>query len=381
MLRSFQNVSNIAIEVSAGHLGFEYRETLGTNYDPSLFFIQGYSCTRNINVINVKKPRDLRSLSKAGPNQTREHNKENTSPCLKDVFKDILLVVVYNYPFYDSIPHLVALYKPAFPHLLFCGPSHNTTRPGILTVDIYRGILGYECLGRAIREHPGYKGYFYISDDVMLNYWNFPDFDREKIWESSFTFGSTPVYEPASTNWYWWISPYGLNNCRRACEDVANMNFGPKKLNVKYHLNTLFKNSNGTLRCFSGRSDILYIPQKHAKAFSILSETFYERKVFLEIAIPTMIRFLERNEMIGQLPGYYIPGDVRRGDPRVTDSRFFWFVYFPKNKLWFIHPFKLHQQELDSKFNLIMLKFILIEKVRTLTNCEPKLLKLDRQST
>ena len=53
-------------------------------------------------------------------------------------------------------------------------------------VDIKKGFLGYECLGRVIREHPGYEGYFCISDDVILKYWNFPEFDREKIWESSF---------------------------------------------------------------------------------------------------------------------------------------------------------------------------------------------------
>ena len=343
-----------------------------------VFLFQGYNCTRNL---NADKPRGHRSANIVPPTESRQVKNEDGNPCLKDAFKDILLVIVYNYPFYDSIPHLSALYRPAFPHLLFCGPPHNTSRPGILTVDIYRGILGYECLGRAIREHPGYKGYFYISDDVILNYWNFPDFDREKIWESSFSFGSTPVYEPANSKWYWWVSPYGLNNCRRACEDVANMNLGSKKLNVKYHLSTLSKNSNGSLRCFSGRSDILYIPRKHAKVFSILSETFYEQKVFLEIAIPTMIRFLERNENIGHLSGYYIPGDVRRGDPRVTDSRFFWFVYFPKSKLWFIHPFKLHGNELDSKFNLIMLKFILIDKVRARTNCQQTTQFLVRQKT
>ena len=344
----------------------------------SVSLFQGYNCTRNLITDKLRDQHSVNTVPSTGISHTK---KEDGSPCLKDAFKDILLVIVYNYPFYDSIPHLSALYRPAFPHLLFCGPPHNTSRPGILTVNIYRGLLGYECLGRAIREHPGYRGYFYISDDVILNYWNFPDFDRDKIWESSFSFGSTPVYEPASTNWYWWISPYGLNNCRRACEDVANMNLGAKKLNVKYHLSTLSKNSNGSLRCFSGRSDILYIPRKHAKAFSILSGTFYDRKVFLEIAIPTIIRFLERNENIGRLSGYYIPGDVRRSDPRVTDSRFFWFVYFPKNKLWFIHPFKLHGNEMDSKFNLVMLKFILIEKVRALTNCKPVIQVLGKQKT
>ena len=105
---------------------------------------------------------------------------------------------------------------------------------------------------------------------------------------------------------------------------------------------------------------------------------FYRREVFLEIAVPTINRLLEQNENIGRLPGRYIRYLV---EPGGTDSRFFWHLYFTKNEYLYIHPFKLHQQELDSKFNLIMLKFILIEKVRTLTNCKPKLLKLDRQST
>ena len=78
--------------------------------------------------------------------------------------------IAYNYPFYNSIPHLEVLYRPAFPHLLFCGPPFNSTRPGILIVDIIKGFLGYECLGRATRENTGYKGYFYIRDDVILKY-------------------------------------------------------------------------------------------------------------------------------------------------------------------------------------------------------------------
>lgn len=313
----------------------------------------------------MEKPRDLRSLNKAAPNQSRQLNKENTSPCLKDIFKDILLVVVYNYPFYDSIPHLVALYQPAFPHLLFCGPPHNTTRPDILTVDIIKGFLGYECLGRAIRQHPGHQGYLYISDDVILKYWNFPDFDREMIWES-YSIISYPVNEPAGTQWYWLNTPYGLKSCQRACKDVSNIH-ASETFNSTFLLNTLLKNSNGTLRCFGGRSDVLYIPRKHANLFAVISETFFKQKVFLEIAVPTINRFLERNENIGLLPGSYIPGG--KNDPETSDGRFLWYVYLSNDDLCFIHPFKLHRDELDTKFNLAMFKFILLEKVKAITNC------------
>ena len=317
----------------------------------------------------MNKPPDYRSIHTDVENESLQFaNRANSTSCTKDAFKDYLLVIVYNYPFYDSIPHLVALYKPGFPNLLFCGPPHNSTRPGILTVDIIKGFLGYECLGRAIREHPGYKGYFYISDDVILKYWSLPDFDRTQIWESSFLV-SNPLNEQARTDWYWWNTSYGLNRCREACEEVAKMTLDEKELNGTYLLNTLLRNSNGTLRCFGSRSDILYIPQKHAKAFSILSETFYKQKVFLEIAVPTINRLLERNANIARLPGFYIPS--RTGDPQTSDSRFFWYLYFSHNEYCFIHPFKLHREGLDSKFNLVMFKSIFIDKIKMLTTCKP----------
>jgi len=234
-------------------------------------------------------------------------------------------------------------------------------------VEVMRGFLGYECLGRAIRQHPGYKGYFYSNDDVILKFWNLPDFDLEKIWESD-KMSPRTVTETARSGWIWWNSNYGLKNCRRACEDVANMTFEKKSLSGVQLLNTLLKNSNGTLRCFRGRSDVLYIPQKHATAFSVLSNMFYRQKVFLEIAVPTINRLVEQNENIGRLFGRYIQygGPDRRG----TDSRFFWHLYFTNDTYLFIHPFKLHgKDELDNRLNLVMFKLFFIEKVKELTNC------------
>lgn len=284
-------------------------------------------------------------------------------PCLRDAFKDILLVIVYNYPYYNSIKHFKDFYKPAFPNIVFCGPPDGK-KSHVITVDVFRGVLGYECLGKAIRQHPGYEGYFYINDDVILNYWNFYDFDKTSIWQSPNVFYSTPMYGPITDKWYWWVSSFGQPNCRQAYEHLTNISYGQTTLGY------LKDNGNGSLRCFSGRSDVLYLPKQHAQTFSILSFIFYNHRVFLEIAVPTMLRIIEKQSHIKQLPGYYIPGDVRKQDKRVTDSRFFWFIYFTKKDHWFIHPFKLHQAKLDSNFNFIMLRYFLIEKTKSLTTCQ-----------
>ncbi|EDO30587.1 predicted protein [Nematostella vectensis] len=285
------------------------------------------------------------------------------TPCLRDVFSDVLLLIVFNYPYYESIKLFKSFYQPVFPHIIFCGPPDSSNKH-VMNVEIFRGVLGYECLGRAIREHPGYAGYLYINDDVILNYWNLVGFNKSQIWQSPNSFSSTPMYGEIEGPWYWWRSPYGLPNCRRAYEQLSNLTLG-------HDLSTghLRENSNGSLRCFSGRSDVLYIPKRHASAFSLLSFIFYTNKVFLEIAVPTILRVIEREDQISHLPGYYISGDVRKGDVRVTDSRFFWFIYFNKKHVWFIHPFKLHHGKIDRNFNVVMLKHFLIEKTKSLTNC------------
>ena len=340
-----------------------------TPTDWIIFYVVHAGCW---NIKHAAQPRPLANIpTRDGPRKTSLDRAAGSSSCLKNAFKGILLVIVYNYPHFDSVPLLTSLYKPAFPHLLFCGPPSNSSYQ-VMEVDIRRGILGYECLGRAIRKHPGYQGYFYINDDVILNFWNFYYFNRNIIWESPFSFGSTGVYEPTSaTGWYWWVSPYGLLNCRRAYEEVANLShqWHTKGFNINNAITTLYRNGNGSLRCYSGRSDVLYIPGKHATGFSVLSGEFYKHKVFLEIAIPTMLRLLDRKENIRQMDGYYIPGDVRKGDPRVTDSRHFWSFYFLKNKLWFIHPFKLHHADLDNKFNKVMLRYVLLEKSKAVALC------------
>ena len=135
-------------------------------------------------------------------------------------------------------------------------------------------------------------------------------------------------------------------------------------------IETFVRNGKGVLYSYTGRSDILYIPGKFADDFSVLSTIFFERKVFLEIAIPTILRFLEDSERIGQMDGYYIPGDVRKKDPRVTDSRFFWMIYMWKKSAWFIHPYKLRHQQIDNQFNLAMFKHFLLQKSRSYTQCQ-----------
>ena len=68
--------------------------------------------------------------------------------CLKNYFEDILLIIVYHFPFYDSIPLLEIFYNETFRNIVICGPE---SQHHIMVVDLGRGWYGYECVGEAIR--------------------------------------------------------------------------------------------------------------------------------------------------------------------------------------------------------------------------------------
>jgi hypothetical protein len=74
----------------------------------------------------------------------------NSGRCLKNYFEDILLIIIYHFPFYDSIPLLESFYNETFKNIVICGPE-SYSQHHIMVVDLGRGYYGYECVGEAIR--------------------------------------------------------------------------------------------------------------------------------------------------------------------------------------------------------------------------------------
>jgi len=294
----------------------------------------------------------------------------STNICMKDYYDKYLLVIVYNHPHFDSVDILTEFYRPVFPNLFFCGPTSNITHPNVTQIDINKGIYGYHCLATAFREKYWYKGYFYINDDVILNYWNLigEKFDTDSIWQSNNQFGRVSLQEKSPTSWYWWVSPYGFKNVVTATEEIYNLS---KRYTLfKKLYDTYLLNGKGVPYANNGRSDIVYIPRKYMLNFQELSNIFYKQKAFLEIVLPTILRYLAPSSEILTLKGFYIPGDVRKNDLRVIDSRYFWSKYLANYRLWFIHPFKLHHnQNKNRDLNLALMREILIERTRKYTTC------------
>ena len=285
--------------------------------------------------------------------------------CFQNYYKDILLVIVYHFGKYDSIPHLEALYKGAFPNIAVCGPKEDRDYKIDIVIKNHGGLIAYNCLGKAIRLNPGYKGYFYINDDMIVNWWNFGDFDTTKIWQSSLIENGHPLIRKGDntnitykTGWVWYNSSYGIEKCNKSIKQVSNLKphtWKPVKL-----IENLKQNGNGKIYCSKGWSDVFYIPRVYADAFADISEIFYKNTVFLEIAVTTMLRLLDLEENTVKLTGHYLP------DIGASDSKAFWTHY--RTDVKFMHPFKFHVKQF-SKMNVALLKNWVVRFTKQFLDC------------
>ena len=280
--------------------------------------------------------------------------------CLNRRFKDILLIIVFNFPLYDHIPILQNLYNKAFPNMIFCG-TETSGKYNIQKARLYKGYFGYECLTNAISKSSNYTGYLVASDDVLVNFWNFIDKDTSLIWEGPgkpITIGTFSRPD----HWYWWKSRWGLLNCVKSLNEIKKT--GKYTNSPKMYENLVVNRIGNTTLCHRGRSDIYYLPRKHAKDFRTLAKIFRTYDVFIEIAIPTILRMLDSSSNFVRLAGIYLPGRV--GTEPVVNSKHLWDNYTPDHD--FIHPVKLHYGK-NSTSNILVLKHYIQKKIDNLVNC------------
>ena len=273
----------------------------------------------------------------------KHRNFEDTKggKCLKNYFQDVLLIIVYHYPFYQTIPLLMSNYQDAFPHIIVCGPRESS-RFQILKVDFGpRGYFSYECLGKAIRLHPDFRGYLFINDDMIVNWWNFAKLDKDKIWQGAqinYDIAHELGRRPFPDDWMWWKNQNGSVNCENAYVKVTSLIANSSSLDVDIQklLEIHFRNGRNKTMCFRTWSDFVYVPGKFSREFELLCRIFFENKVFLEIAFPTIISFLDDWDAWEKVYGIYLPEVY--GFQDFSNVKYVW-PKFSKN-VPFLHPVK-----------------------------------------
>lgn len=201
------------------------------------------------------------------------------------LYKDVLLIINYNHPHYESVPLIKKMYGPYFENIVFYGPSKAE---GIHDLPTYLGFFSYTCIADAMRRYPTMQGYLFLMDDCILNPQLLAQHDVTKIWYPKFhfmydSFGNAinlKKKEDAFPDWKWWQGPWGYKPTLVAYNQVS-----------KKYKNMLIQNW-GKYCVVGAYSDIAYIPQQYRSSFIELSDIFASNQVFLEIALPTIVACL-----------------------------------------------------------------------------------------
>ena len=305
-------------------------------------------------------PGELNDPSLADGNESDIYYKRT---CDEKTFDDILLVIAFVETCYDSIPNLERLYRKHFPNILYCGPAKPQNENGynIVVVPMLHGVLVYECLSEAIREHSDFQGFLFVRNDVFINFWSLARFDKSRIWENSGQLGSQVMFHQPRDSWIWWYTPWGLKACEKAYRDLIYFNDVYRRAlidnrdqkegywDVEASLNALLWNGRGLYRCYRGRSNVFHVPSRYATVFEKMSAIFQKHQVFMDIAVPTMIRMLDLTERIEQLTGVDV-GDFYGEEKARMDDTLFWRHFVPNTS--FIRPIiLLYQNNTKSKID------------------------------
>ena len=198
--------------------------------------------------------------------------------------------------------------------------------------DDQRGYYGYQCLALAIKKRPGFAGYLYVNDDMIVNWWTMLGLNKTKIWTGSkWKFeGSIQIGTPAQS--LWWKRADSALRCTEAFKEIENDGKSGAQMQQ------FFKNTYNKRICVQAWSDIIYIPYVHSELFAKLSTIFYDHLVFLEAAVQTIIAFLDDTQNVTLLNGLYLPDKVGYNvdlkNPKVAWQRY-------SIDMTFIHPYKL----------------------------------------
>jgi hypothetical protein len=227
----------------------------------------------------------------------------------QDAFgEDILLIINYNFAYYNSIPFLKKIYGNFFSNIVFYGPKKD---PQVELCEHHEGWYSYQAISDAMQKFPGYQGYLFVHDDCFINFWNFSRFDKEKIWivEGGWFSSNQP--------WGWWNKPCGIAAYKKVYNDLD------------YHYKLLLTENNQGEEPVRAFSDIAYIPGKYSKETIELCNICTKQGLFLEIAIPTICFCLDYVENLELVKGVRLWGNDRENPQK-----------FYNKSIDFIHPLK-----------------------------------------
>ena len=252
-------------------------------------------------------------------------------------FDDILLVVHYNHPHYETKEFIQNLY-PCFPDIVFYGDIPGTCDQfleDVILVPTQRGYFFSRVVADALRRFSDYRGYIFLQDDALMNFWNFSRLNKDKIWfgvsfynfqtdrplswdvDFEKTCACFELFNPIhNAEWQWWKTNEGLLSLEPAMNKLQTKDRKKLERNI------------GEIGEVGMVCDMFYLPQTVREDAIRLSTIFSD--VFCEIAIPMMLVCLDDFENWELLKGAWGVNIANRSFP----------IPEYQNDMDWIHPVK-----------------------------------------
>ena len=201
------------------------------------------------------------------------------------IYKNILLIIIYNFSKLIMLnKYMIQLYKRYFPNIIFLKEGYdNLNKENVIECkESSRGFYSYMCFRSVYNKYPNMKGYLFLCDDNFIKPWELENVDFNIPWMN-----------------------YILKHWNTSLPNSSTI----KKTSLWKRLNNTFINTNYFLnknlawksnysRCFGSSNiinilvDLIYIPNNIMTRFCDIVEKFYDLKIFLQTAIPTVLGIL-----------------------------------------------------------------------------------------
>ncbi len=261
-------------------------------------------------------------------------------------FHDVLLMVVFNNPWYEGIPYIETLYRPFFPYMLYCGPgmpdftSNKFERLNNFEFTFYsyggtkkgykHGAFNYECMIRAINMNFPVSGILFISDDTLLSVHKLQYLHRNTTWY--IPLWDLVIDDLSDSIISWWGFQKYRTEGLRLLKRMAKEKDKPTVIGKCYR--QLLELNGGPYRVTGGFADVYYVPKNIATQFVTVGSMFLEEELFLELAVPTMLQCVANLHTTEGLKGEYRRADRHYPWLKFTKERFLDLGYM------YIHPTK-----------------------------------------
>ena len=304
----------------------------------------------------ISSTRSLNQVASICPDMHLNRSTILEQPFKQDYFfRDVLLIIVFNYPHYENLRYMEAIYRSKFANIVYCGTDVHAFRKvskdfglrnlSFIEADVDKGWLGYICVIKAIEAGFNVTGYLINGDDVLLNVWTFSGFNKTRMWTTMKEAGSVELDWDLTTPWPWWTHPKIRRTWHRASSELNNTHVPTGIKSVDACKQTLqsniqklgIKTKQGLV--FHCMADIYYIPARWAVDVKWYLTFYLERRVFLEIAVPMVLFGLEGRDEMELIDGKYLWVHYRK-----TTWKFF------NPLLHYLHPVKLTQKINQDKF-------------------------------